>query len=296
MTVDPRLEELAQRTPNFGFLLAHEAVLVGYGAAAESMVFTDPNTSMIKARQFGEQLVTALVATFGMRIPADKDTQHKRMKVLLDQAVINKRVHSWFDAVRDTGNKAVHEGFAAQRDALRLVRPAAPPRDLADAVVLTELNDQLGSYHAELVEMRLRLDEQASLAAAEAQARREAEAEIFAAVRGQGDLHRLVSELTTRYDELSRDLTQRAEAPPRLASTQLAGIRSSRRPRSRADRRCPRRRCAGSSTGCWRRPAGWCRTSPRRTCTWRREWRSARSAWPAAGRTTCSTSMARSSV
>jgi type I restriction enzyme, R subunit len=245
VTVDPQLEELAQRTPNFGFLLAREAVLVGYGTAAESMVFTDPNTSMIKARQFGEQLVTALVTTFGIRIPADKDTQHKRLKVLLDQGVINKRVHSWFDAVRDTGNKAVHEGFAAQRDALRLVRacydlgawfhrtvsqsreappfvppqpprPAAPPRDLADAVALTELNDQLGSYHAELVEMRLRLDEQASLAAAEAQARREAEAEILAAVGGQGDLHRLVSELTTRFDELSRDLTQRAEAPPRL--------------------------------------------------------------------------------
>jgi type I restriction enzyme R subunit len=42
VTVDPRLAELARRTPNFGFLLAHEAVLVGYGAAAESMVFTDP--------------------------------------------------------------------------------------------------------------------------------------------------------------------------------------------------------------------------------------------------------------
>ncbi|MBV8542950.1 MAG: DEAD/DEAH box helicase family protein [Pseudonocardiales bacterium] len=245
MTGDPRLEELAHRTPNFGFLLGHEAVLVGYGAAAESMVFTDPNTSMIKARQFGEQLVTALVTTFGIRIPADEDTQYKRLKVLLDQGVINKRVHSWFDAVRDTGNKAVHEGFAAQRDALRLVRTcydlgawfhrtatqsrqappfvppqppqrAAPPRDHADAVALTELNDQLGSYRAELVEMRLRLDEQASSAAAEAQARREAETEILAAVRGQGDLHRLVSELSTRVEELGGDLARRAEAPPRL--------------------------------------------------------------------------------
>ncbi|MGA8519403.1 MAG: DEAD/DEAH box helicase family protein [Pseudonocardiaceae bacterium] len=245
MTVDPRLAELAQRTPNFGFLLEHEAVLVGYGAAAESMIFTDPNTSMIKARQFGEQLVTALVATFSIRIPAGQSTQHKRLKVLLDQGVINQRVHTWFDAVRDTGNKAVHDGFAAQRDALQLVRtcydlgawfhrtvtqsrdappfvspqpPArtAPPRDQADAVALTELNDQLGSYHAELIEMRLRLDEQASLAAAEAQARRDAEAEILAAVRGQGDLHRLVSELSSKVEELGRDLTQRAETPPRL--------------------------------------------------------------------------------
>ncbi len=247
MTVDPRLEELAHRTPNFGFLLAHEAVLVGYGAAAESMVFTDPNTSMIKARQFGEQLVTALVTTFGIRIPAGKSSQHKRLKVLLDQGVINNRVHSWFDAVRDTGNKATHEGFAAQRDALQLVRtcydlgawfhrtvtqdrqappfvppqppqPAAPPRDQADAVALTELKGQLDAYHAELVEMRLRLGEQASRAAAEAQAQRAAQAEILAAIRGQGDLHRLVSELSTKVEDLSQDLTQRAEAPPRLTA------------------------------------------------------------------------------
>lgn len=95
-------------------------------------------------------------------------------------------------------------------------RPAAPPRDHADAVAPAELNGQLGTYHAELVEMRLRLNEQASLAAAEAQARREAETEILAAVRGQGDLHRLVSELSTRVEELSRDLTRRAKAPPRL--------------------------------------------------------------------------------
>jgi type I restriction enzyme R subunit len=250
--VDPRvselsaLSELAQRSPNFGFLLNHEPVLVGYGAAAEALVFTDPNTSMIKARQFGEQLVAALVTTFGIRIPAGKDTQHKRLKVLLDQGVITRRVHSWFDAVRDTGNKAVHEGFAAQRDALLLVRtcyelgawfhrtlaqsrdappfvppqpppPTAPPRDRADAAALTELTDQLGSYHAELVEMRLRLDEQASRAAAEARARSEAEAEILAAVRGQSELHRLVAELSTRVEELGRDLARRAETPPRVA-------------------------------------------------------------------------------
>jgi type I restriction enzyme R subunit len=193
--------------------------------------------------------VTALVTTFGLRIPADKDTQHKRLKVLLAQGVINKRVHSWFDAVRDTGNKAVHEGFAAQRDALRLVRtcydlgawfprtvtqsqqapcfvspqppqPAAPPRDHADAVALVELNDQLGAYRAELIEMRLRLDEQASLAAAQAQARREAETEIIAAIRGRGDLHRLVSELSIRVEELGRDLARRAETPPRLDPAQ----------------------------------------------------------------------------
>lgn len=120
--VDQQLSELAQRSPNFGFLLPHEAVLVGYGAGAEALVFSDPNTSMIKARRFGEQLVAALVTSFGIRLPAKRASQHTRLKVLLDQGVITARVHSWFDIVRDTGNKAVHEGYGAQRDALRLVR------------------------------------------------------------------------------------------------------------------------------------------------------------------------------
>ena len=103
--VDPQLSELAQRSPNFGFLLPHEAVLVGYGAGAEALVFSDPNTSMIKARQFGEQLVAALVTSFGIRLPPKRASQHMRLKVLLDQGVITARVHSWFDTVRDTGNK-----------------------------------------------------------------------------------------------------------------------------------------------------------------------------------------------
>ena len=41
--VDPRLAELAQRTPNLGFLLAHEAVLFGNGAVADITWLRDPD-------------------------------------------------------------------------------------------------------------------------------------------------------------------------------------------------------------------------------------------------------------
>jgi type I restriction enzyme R subunit len=40
--------------PNFGCHLAHGPLLVSYGAAAEGSGFTDPNTAMVKCRQFGE--------------------------------------------------------------------------------------------------------------------------------------------------------------------------------------------------------------------------------------------------
>ena len=122
MAVDPQIAGIAARTPNFGFLLDHEPLLVVYGAEAESFVFTTPNTSMIKSRQFGEALVNALLAAFGITVPSAANTFHKRLKVLADQGVVNQRVHGWFNTVRDTGNKAAHEGYAAQQDALRLVR------------------------------------------------------------------------------------------------------------------------------------------------------------------------------
>ncbi len=40
---------------------------------------------MIKARQFREQLVTVLIATFGIQVLAGQRTQYRRLKVLLDQ-------------------------------------------------------------------------------------------------------------------------------------------------------------------------------------------------------------------
>ncbi|MPZ64320.1 MAG: hypothetical protein GEU83_01930 [Pseudonocardiaceae bacterium] len=65
MQGDERLRALAQRSANFGFLLAHEPLLVSYGATAESCVYTDPNAALVKARQFGESLADALLSGWG---------------------------------------------------------------------------------------------------------------------------------------------------------------------------------------------------------------------------------------
>ncbi|WP_024801737.1 DUF4145 domain-containing protein [Nocardia sp. BMG51109] len=120
MAVDQQIRELAERTANFGYLLAYEPVLVVHGAAAEAALFTDPNTAMFKCRLFGETLVERAFISFGL--PNMPDTQHKRLKVLSDQGFLDARVHGWFDSVRKIGNQAVHEGYAGQREALLLVR------------------------------------------------------------------------------------------------------------------------------------------------------------------------------
>jgi hypothetical protein len=48
--------ELAARSPNFGFLLPHEPLLVVRGAGAEADLHSDPNGCMVKSRQFVEVL------------------------------------------------------------------------------------------------------------------------------------------------------------------------------------------------------------------------------------------------
>lgn len=239
MGLDDQLRAAAARTPNFGYLLDHEPVLVAYGAAAESMVFTDSNTAMIKCRQFGEALTEVAFAAFG--IPGMPDTQHRRLRMLLDQGALPARVHGWFDAVRRKGNQAVHEGYEGQRDALILLRacyelgawyhrtvtpsgvappfvPPQPPQtqpepeSQSDAQAFDEMRALLERYRSELVEMRLQVDRQTEMAAAEAAAQRTATQEILSAVRGQAELGQLVRDLSTQVSELQRRLTDRASA------------------------------------------------------------------------------------
>ena len=66
MEADERMRRLAARSANFGFLLDLEPVLLSYGAAAESHVYDDPNTALMKTRQFGEALTDVLIARFGL--------------------------------------------------------------------------------------------------------------------------------------------------------------------------------------------------------------------------------------
>ena len=57
------IDELAEWSLNFGFLLPHEPLLVMDGAAAESYLYSDPDASMAKARRFTETLAKLLVSS-----------------------------------------------------------------------------------------------------------------------------------------------------------------------------------------------------------------------------------------
>jgi type I restriction enzyme R subunit len=239
MGVDQQVQQLATRTPNFGYLLVHEPLLVVYGATAEASLFSDPNIAMIKCRQFGEALTERAFVEFG--IPKLPKKQFLRLKVLSDQGFLNKRVHEWFDSVRLIGNQAVHDGHAAQRDALQLVRacyelgawfhrtvsgnrdaappfvppqpgPMGQPTSEADSEALEELRQLLQQYHSELVEMKTKVDEHTAQATAEAAAQAAANQEILRAVQAQAGMQELIQQLSSKVDSLQQQLSAQASA------------------------------------------------------------------------------------
>ncbi|WP_219414720.1 DEAD/DEAH box helicase family protein [Pseudonocardia nigra] len=236
--VDPKVRALADSAPNFGYLLAYEQLLVVYGAMAEASVYADPNTAMIKCRQFGEALVEQAFIQFG--IPKMPSKQFQRLKVLSDQGFLSARVRDWFDRVRTVGNQAAHEGYDAQRDALLLVRacyelgawfhrtvsgradgapPFVPPQPGpattpagGDPAAYAELHQLLDAYHAELVEMKTSVEEHKAQAAADAAAQAAANQAILRAIGDQAGLQALVTQLSAQVGALQQQLSARASA------------------------------------------------------------------------------------
>ncbi|WP_322759069.1 DEAD/DEAH box helicase family protein [Frankia sp. Cr2] len=206
--MDARIEELARRSANFGFLLPHEPLLVFYGAGAESYAHSDPNAALIKARQFGEVLAKALVNRAGL--PTRGDKQVDRLAALGRAGVFDGRIRAAFDAVRTEGNRAVHGYYGEVRAAVRATRAcfelgvwfhrlvtgdrkviafvpppepgrsqpgeARPASSAAEDAERAALRAELAEYRGRLAEAKLRLDGGGNNRLdAERRARREAE-------------------------------------------------------------------------------------------------------------------------
>jgi type I restriction enzyme R subunit len=148
-------------------------------------------------------------------------------------------VHGWFDDVRKIGNQAAHDGYAAQRDALQLVRvcyelgvwfhrtasgsgdtapPFVPPQPQTQTAPTSteesraqqELHELLQKYHAELVEMKTVVDQHSVRASAEAAAQAAANQEILKAVQAQAGMRELIQQLSGNVDDLQRRLSDNA--------------------------------------------------------------------------------------
>jgi type I restriction enzyme, R subunit len=103
-------------SPNFGFLEIHDPQLVRLGALAERYFTDDPNTCLIKLRQFGELLAQMLAARVGMYDYDER--QIDLMRRLRDRGILKGKVYDLFNKLRLAGNEATHALAADQRTAL----------------------------------------------------------------------------------------------------------------------------------------------------------------------------------
>src|SRR5262245_33718964 len=113
VVTDSKIQMLAVHSQNFGYLLSeralpHEQLLVEFGARAELVVFSDPNSALVKARQFVETLAREMVRYLALVAP---DSLQQRVKALSSAGALPAGRFADFDRIRVLGNKAVHEGF-----------------------------------------------------------------------------------------------------------------------------------------------------------------------------------------
>jgi type I restriction enzyme R subunit len=106
---------------NFAFLKVHSKELVKLASQAESYFVDDPNTCLIKLRQYGELLAQLIAARVGLyQIP--DETQFELLKRLEYEGAIAGQVRDLFHEIRKFGNDATHSGYGNHRIALSVLK------------------------------------------------------------------------------------------------------------------------------------------------------------------------------
>jgi type I restriction enzyme R subunit len=110
-------------SPNFAFLIQHNEVLVHHVALAERYVFDDPNSALLKLRQFGELLAQHTAAYTGVAVE-EHESQRELIDKLYDRQIINVQVAQLFHGLRKSGNEAAHQHTGDRREALHQLQMA----------------------------------------------------------------------------------------------------------------------------------------------------------------------------
>ena len=102
---------------NFRFLAEHDPVLVQAAAAAERVSASDPKTTLIKLRQFGEALARNIAARIGL--PVDHQASHKYLMYTPSRELqLDPIVRELFHGFRIQCNRATHEFHMRSSDAM----------------------------------------------------------------------------------------------------------------------------------------------------------------------------------
>jgi type I restriction enzyme R subunit len=226
---------IEQISANFDFLAKHDAQLVRLGALAEKYFKDDPNTCLIKLRQFGEVLAQLVAANAGL-LASPEEQQVDLLRRLKFERVVPLQVGDLFHQLRVAGNRATHAHAGDHNEALTTLKLArqlgiwfhrtfADPKFKAGAFVpppdpaaATEaLREELERLRQVLDDTRSKAEKDRQAAEAEALARMGAEERA----RKEHDDRALWEQLATEAEAAKAALSAQLQALQQ-AATQAA--------------------------------------------------------------------------
>lgn len=216
-------------TSNFAQLQQHDAQLLRIGMLAERYFTEDPNTCLLKLRQWAEVLARTTASSVGLYLQPD-ESQYDLLRRLRDSGILPNEIYQLFGEIRRSGNDANHAIVGDHRTALAMLKIAwqlgvwfhrtfknpnfksgsfIPPKPPADE------SDEL---RAELARL--------SQALAEAQAAHHDKAQqteaLAAELRTAKDEQAFWEQLAAEVDAEKNELNQRLAAKQAEAATQPA--------------------------------------------------------------------------
>lgn len=99
--------EMSVGSANFDFLAPHDGQLVRLGALAERFFRVDPNTCIIKLRQFAELLAQLTAVKAGL-YTSSEESQADLLRRLAFERVLPREVADLFHQLRIAGNRVAH--------------------------------------------------------------------------------------------------------------------------------------------------------------------------------------------
>ncbi|HRQ23334.1 MAG TPA: type I restriction-modification system endonuclease [Anaerolineales bacterium] len=111
-----------QTSANFSHLQVVDEQLVRLGALAEKYFADDPNTSLIKMRQFGELLAKHVATQMGQYDLEREESQYELLRRLRDEGVLTYETYQLFGEIRRAGNVASHTNQGDQATALNILK------------------------------------------------------------------------------------------------------------------------------------------------------------------------------
>ena len=109
---------------NFEFLSNSFPVLSSLGGTAESYLYSDTNSCLIKLGLFGETVVNLMMKLDGIEPPGYENTHSNRIKLLKKEGLISQRLDDILYSLRTARNKAVHENYDSFDECVALLEMA----------------------------------------------------------------------------------------------------------------------------------------------------------------------------